>query len=343
MSICLDLAATALGKTYPNPLVGAVIVYDGIIIGKGYHKKAGGPHAEVNAINSVKDTSLLSKATLYVNLEPCCHHGKTPPCSDLIIEHNIKEVVVGCLDPNPKVAGKGVTQLKKAGCTVRVGILENESKFLNRRFFTSFLKQRPYIILKWAQSSDGFISPKKREIQAPVWITGEKSRQLVHKWRSEEQAILVGINTVLADNPSLTTRLVKGNSPHRFVIDPHGKIPLDSAVIDTTISTTIVSNVKGPKSHLNDTVKWIKSQDELIIAVLENAQKNNLQSIIVEGGSNTLQRFIDANIWDEARIFTGPNALKSGTVAPTIKGTTINQLIIEQDQLHIIIATQQEV
>jgi len=343
MSICLKLAATALGETYPNPLVGCVIVKDGEIIGEGYHQKAGGPHAEVNAINSIKDKRILSEATLYVNLEPCCHHGKTPPCSDLIIEHKIKEVVVGSLDPNPKVAGKGVQQLMNAGCNVRVGILEDECKWINRRFFTSFLKKRPFIILKWAQSTDGFLSPEKREAKAPVWITGKESRKLVHTWRSEEQAILVGINTVLADNPSLTTRLVKGNSPHRFVIDPHGKTPADAAVLDKTASTAIISNVKAPKWPIAGNVTWIESQNDLIATVLDIAHKNDLQSIIIEGGTNTLQRFIDADLWDEARIFTGHNAFGSGTVAPTLKATTVNQYTIEQDQLKILIPNRAEV
>ncbi|MEP2935063.1 MAG: bifunctional diaminohydroxyphosphoribosylaminopyrimidine deaminase/5-amino-6-(5-phosphoribosylamino)uracil reductase RibD [Gilvibacter sp.] len=336
MKRCLQLASKGLGSTYPNPLVGSVLVNNGKVIGEGWHKKAGDAHAEVVAINSVVDTTLFSEATIYVSLEPCCHHGKTPPCTDLIIKHKIKEVVVGCLDPNPKVAGKGIAQLKAAGCDVKVGILEEECAWMNRRFFTSYLKQRPYIVLKWAQSIDGFLSPEKRANKAPVWITGTTSRQLVHKWRSEEQAILIGINTVLDDNPSLTTRLVSGTSPHRIVIDPTGKIPPEAAILKNEAPTTVLSQAIPPQATLAENVTWITTQESMVKAALQYAQKNGLQSIIVEGGAYTLQRFIDLELWDEARIFTGPIAFNKGIAAPEIQGNLIEEKTLETDRLRIL-------
>ena len=216
---CIELAKNGLGATYPNPLVGSVIVYKNKIIGEGWHQKAGAPHAEVNAINSVKDESLLNKSTIYVSLEPCSHFGKTPPCSDLIIAKGIKKVIIGTVDPFAEVAGRGIKKLMEAGCEVQVGILEKECQDLNKRFFTFHQKKRPYIILKWAQTTDGFIAPKVQEKREPVWITNQYSKQLVHKWRSEEQAILVGTNTAIADNPKLNTRLWNGKNPVRVVID----------------------------------------------------------------------------------------------------------------------------
>lgn len=335
MKRCLQLASKGLGQTYPNPLVGSVVVYKGRIIGEGWHKKAGGPHAEVNAINSVADTSLLPKATLYVNLEPCSHHGKTPPCADLIISSAIKNVVVGCLDPNPKVAGNGIKKLRAAGCEVTVGVLASEAKWINRRFITSHSKQRPYIILKWAASKDGFLSPAHRDSQSPVWITNKTSRQLVHKWRSEEQAILVGINTVLADNPSLTTRLVAGNSPHRFVIDPTAKVPQDYAVLNNQAPTTILSRVDRPE-HIPKNVAWLTTPNSFLGGALDTAYKQKLQSIIIEGGAYTLQRFIENNLWDEARIFTGQIAFNQGVSAPKINGSLIEKQHIDGDVLSVL-------
>jgi len=203
---CLELAKNGLGKTYPNPLVGSVIVYKDQIIGEGWHQKAGSAHAEVNAINSVVEKSLLKKTTIYVSLEPCSHFGKTPPCSDLIIARDIKKVVIGAVDPFAEVAGRGIKKLMEAGCKVQVGILEKQCQELNKRFFTFHQKQRPYIILKWAQTANGYIAPKFQEKREPVWISNQYSKQLVHKWRSEEQAILVGTSTAIADNPKLNTR-----------------------------------------------------------------------------------------------------------------------------------------
>src|SRR5690554_546144 len=234
MSRCIQLAKNGLGATYPNPLVGSVIVHKDRIIGEGWHQMAGQPHAEVNALKSVADQELLKEATIYVNLEPCSHYGKTPPCSDLIIIKGIKRVVIGSSDPNPEVAGRGIKKLRDADCEVILGVRKEECDDLNKRFFTFHNKKRPYIFLKWAQTPDGFIAPEKktRTTTNPVWITNEYSRQLVHKMRSEEMAILVGTNTVMEDNPSLTVREWAGKNPIRVVIDRTLKLPPNAAVFD---------------------------------------------------------------------------------------------------------------
>jgi diaminohydroxyphosphoribosylaminopyrimidine deaminase / 5-amino-6-(5-phosphoribosylamino)uracil reductase len=237
---CIEIAKNGLGTTRPNPMVGCVIVLNNTIIGEGFTSKYGGPHAEVNAINSVKDKTLLNQATLYVTLEPCSHYGKTPPCSDLIIAHKIPNIVIGCIDEHEKVAGKGIEKLKNAGCHVTVGVLENECKIHHKRFFTFHNKKRPYIILKWAETKDGFISPKTKNQQKPVWITNEYSRQLVHQWRAEEQAILVGANTVLQDNPSLTVRDWTGENPVRIVIDKNYNLPKFCSVFNNEAKTIII-------------------------------------------------------------------------------------------------------
>jgi len=239
ISRCIALAKNGLGTTYPNPMVGSVIVYDGKIIGEGWHKKAGEPHAEVNAINSVQDKSLLKKATIYVSLEPCSHFGKTPPCCDLIIKNKIPNVVIGTVDPNIKVAGNGIKKLIEAGIHVTIGVLEDECNELNKRFFTFHQKKRPYIILKWSESQDGYIAPLEKSEKKPVWITNIYSRQLVHKWRTEEQAILVGTQTVIDDNPKLNARDWEGNDPVRLVLDQNNRIPEENAVFDNQIRTIV--------------------------------------------------------------------------------------------------------
>ena len=231
MKRCIELASKGLGMTYPNPLVGCVIVYRDKVIGEGWHKKAGENHAEIEAINNVKDKSKLKKSTLYVNLEPCSHYGKTGPCTDIIISHKIKKIVIGTKDFSKKVNGKGIEILEKNGCEVKVGFLEKECFYLNRRFFEFHIKNKPYIILKWAQTKDHFISPKIKEKGSIFWITGALAQQRAHQWRSEENAILVGVQTVIDDNPSLTTRHWKGNHPFRFVIYPHNRIPKDSKIM----------------------------------------------------------------------------------------------------------------
>lgn len=301
---CIQLAKNGLGTTYPNPMVGSVIVYNDEIIGEGWHQKAGEPHAEVNAINSVKDKSLLSKSTIYVSLEPCSHFGKTPPCCDLIIKNNIPNVVIGTVDPFAKVAGNGIKKLMEAGKNVTIGILEDECNDLNKRFFTFHTKKRPYIILKWAESADGFIAPSSKDKKEPVWITNEISRQLVHKWRSEEQAILVGTQTVLDDNPSLTTRDWSGNNPIRIVLDQNNKISKENHIFDSQAKTLSIS-----KDEIN-------FNNNIGVEISNYLYNEGIQSVIIEGGSKTLQTFIDANIWDEARIFKGKNLFKDGTKAP---------------------------
>ena len=319
---CIELANNGLGTTYPNPLVGSVIVYNDEIIGEGWHRKAGEPHAEVNAINSVKDKSLLSKSTIYVSLEPCSHFGKTPPCCDLIISHNIPNIVIGTIDPFAKVAGTGIQKLLDAGKNVIVGVLEEECKELNKRFFTFHNKKRPYIILKWAESYDGFIAPIAKAEQKPVWITNQYSRQLVHKWRSEEQAILVGTQTVIDDNPSLTVRDWTGNNPIRIVLDQNNRISKENHIFDNQAKTISIS-----KDNLN----FNNNLGQEITNLLFN---EGIQSIIVEGGRQTLQTFIDEDLWDEARIFKSTITLKNGIETPKINANNgIKKNILTDDLL----------
>jgi diaminohydroxyphosphoribosylaminopyrimidine deaminase/5-amino-6-(5-phosphoribosylamino)uracil reductase len=284
MQRCIELAKNGLGTTYPNPLVGSVIVYNNKIIGEGWHKKSGEPHAEVNAVNSVKDKSLLKKSTIYVSLEPCSHFGKTPPCCDLIIKNEIPNVVIGTVDPNIKVAGNGIEKLIEAGKNVTVGVLERECMELNKRFFTFHLKKRPYVILKWAESQDGFIAPIKnlRKEQKPVWITNEFSRQLVHKWRSEEQAILVGTKTVIDDNPKLDVRDWEGNNPIRIILDQNNRIPKDSHIHDNKVKTIIISNFAQVNNGENTTFDSIDFKQNVAQQLLKAFYKHKIQSVIIE-------------------------------------------------------------
>ena len=318
---CIELAKNGLGTTYPNPLVGSVIVYNDQIIGEGWHQKAGYPHAEVHAIQSVKDKSLLSKATIYVSLEPCSHFGKTPPCSDLIIANKIPNVVIGTIDPFAKVAGTGIKKLIEAGANVTVGILEDECYELNKRFFTFHTKKRPYIILKWAESIDGVIAPITREEQKPVWITSELSRQLVHKWRSEELAILVGTNTVLEDNPTLTTRNWIGNNPIRIVLDQNNKISKESHIFDNQAKTISISKNEMP------------FDENLAANIASFLFEQNIQSVLIEGGTKTLQTFIDSNLWDEARVFKGAISFNKGIKAPEFNFASSSKTQLTEDEL----------
>lgn len=319
MQRCLDLAAGAEGLTYPNPLVGAVIVHDGKIIGEGFHLKAGAPHAEVNAINSVSDKSLLRSSTLYVNLEPCSHFGKTPPCADLIITTSIPRVVIGTIDTSDKVSGQGIAILKKSGCEVKTGVLQGECRRLNRRFFTFNEKKRPYIILKWAESSDGYIDilRSRNSKNKPVWITGNPEKVLVHKWRSFEQAILVGAGTVRADNPQLNVREWTGNQPLKIVLSGSGVIDQKSALFKT--KDTIIVFTDNMKSDLPGAVKISLEAgipaSEQIGRYLFN---KDIQSLFVEGGSEVLNHFISAGYWDEARVFTGKLSFGEGIKAPVL-------------------------
>ena len=312
----LQIAKNGLGQTRPNPMVGSVIVLNNQIIGEGFTSKHGGNHAEVNAINSVANKALLKDATIYVTLEPCSHYGKTPPCSDLIIHHQIPNIVIGCVDDNPQVAGKGIKKLMEAGRNVRVGVLEAECKAHHKRFFTFHNKKRPYIILKWAESIDGFIAPKTKDEQKPVWITNAYSRQLVHKWRAEEQAILVGTNTVIKDNPTLNVRDWTGQNPVRIVLDRNGLLSDAYAIFNTDAET-------------------ITFKDHSVNAICDHLFKENINSIIIEGGSKTLQLFIDANLWDEARVFSGKIKFNDGIKAPKFDGQLIKDTTILDDTLNI--------
>lgn len=339
MSRCIQLAKNGLGTTYPNPMVGCVIVHNDKIIGEGWHYKAGQPHAEVNAIASVcADPEILKEATLYVSLEPCSHFGKTPPCSDLIISKGIKKVVIGSNDPNPKVAGRGIKKLQDAGCEVISGVLQEDCNQLNKRFFTFHTKKRPFIVLKWAQTVDGFIAPKNetRTETKPVWITNEFTRQMVHKMRAEEMAILVGTTTVLQDNPSLTVRDWAGNNPIRVIIDRELKIPSQSSVMNESVKTLIITGENSLDQKISATnIHYIKIDfsKEIASQICDALFENQVQSLIVEGGSKTLQTFIDANLWDEAVVFIGNTQFGEGISAPIFKGNLVSETTIKTDRV----------
>jgi len=323
-------------------MVGSVIVHNNLIIGEGWHYQAGQPHAEVNAIHSVKDKSLLKEATIYVSLEPCSHFGKTPPCANLIIEHQIPNVVIGCVDSFSEVSGKGIEKLEKNGCKVSVGILEEECKALNKRFFTYHTKKRPHIILKWGETNDGFISPhlnplpKEGEAIGPVWITNTYSRQLVHKLRTEEQAILVGTNTAITDNPKLNCRTWKGNNPVRIVLDSTLRTPKNYHLFDNTIKTIVITNsIQTRESKTNLVYEVIDFSGDVASQICNVLYKHQLQSVIIEGGSKTLQSFIDKELWDEAHIFKGVPTFSEGIKAPEFKGTIAESIRIKEDTLTI--------
>lgn len=334
MQRCLELAAKGLGNTGSNPLVGAVIVHDDKIIGEGYHQKFGAAHAEVNAVNSVKDKSLLQKSTIYVSLEPCSHYGKTPPCAELIVKSGIPKVVICNTDPHEKVAGKGIKLLEKHGISVSTGLLENEGLWLNRRFFTFHTKQRPYIILKWAQNQNGFIDKLRTNEETGVnWITQPETKTLTHQWRAEEQAILVGANTVLTDSPSLTVREASGKNPLRIVIDPHSRIPSDHPFLNSEIDTVVASF----ETHSDIKATTLKLEKEISVAtqILKHLYQLQITSVIVEGGANTLSHFIEENLWDEARILEGQNNWTEGLNAPTLSGISYGQFQFGKDVLKI--------
>lgn len=318
---CIELAERGIGNVSPNPLVGSVIVFNDKIIGEGYHRKYGEAHAEVNAINSVKNKDLLKVSTLYVSLEPCAHIGKTPACADLIVTLGIPKVVIGSVDPYFKVDGKGISKLKEATIDIMSGILKDECDFLNRRFFTFHLKKRPYIILKWAESGDGFIDRDRTYTNndRPEWITNEYCRTLVHKWRTEEDAIMVGKNTVILDNPRLTSRNWYGHNPVRVVIDKMCELPCSYKIFDD-MATTIIFNSKQDRKKYNLEYIKIDFSDKILTQILQILHEKGIQSIIVEGGTRTLNEFILRNLWDEARIFVGNNNFISGVKAPAFKG-----------------------
>ena len=342
MQRCLQLARCGEAGAAPNPMVGAVVVEGGRIIGEGFHRKCGGPHAEVNAIASVRDKALLSRSTIYVSLEPCSHYGKTPPCADLIIRSRIPRVVVGCTDPFPKVNGGGIRKLQEAGIEVTVGVLEEECRELNRRFFTFHEQQRPWIMLKWAQSEDGYMGQSPRTLakprtlplplprregcdyptsfkgpqetsplptreglgEGPIRFSTPLTQTLVHRLRARCGAILVGTRTALTDNPSLTTRLWPGPNPLRLTIDRHGVLPPTLRLLDGTAPTVVYTHESLPE-------------------IMSDLYRRGIQSLLVEGGAQLLQSFIDAGLWDVARIETAPFSLGEGVEAPVLTGGTL--------------------
>ena len=333
MQRCLELAACGAGSVEPNPRVGSVIVYQGRIIGEGYHMQYGGPHAEVNAIASVENRSLLRQSTLYVNLEPCAHEGKTPPCAGLIAGLGIPRVVIGTVDPFEKVNGKGIAIMESAGCQVTAGVLEKESKAVNKRFFTFHKEKRPYMILKWAQSADGFID-RERDPQdgiKPEWITDEVCRFLVHKWRTEESGIMIGANTAVLDDPRLTARLYPGRQPVRILVDPHLRVPGKLKIFDTSARVIVMNGLKDEEEgHIR---RRKIDMGEMPGSLLTALHQEEVQSVIVEGGTKLLQTFIDAGSWDEARIFTGPVQFGKGVRAPVPAGRCISESVVGNSRL----------
>ncbi|MFK8045506.1 MAG: bifunctional diaminohydroxyphosphoribosylaminopyrimidine deaminase/5-amino-6-(5-phosphoribosylamino)uracil reductase RibD [Crocinitomicaceae bacterium] len=334
MARCIHLAKLGIGKVAPNPMVGSVVVHNNKIIGEGYHEQYGEAHAEVNAINSVQDKSVLSDSIIYVNLEPCAHFGKTPPCADLIIEKGIKTAVIGCIDPFSKVAGRGIEKLKAEGVKVIVNILQNECIALNRRFFTFHELKRPYIILKWAQSANAMIDiNRESESDGIHWITQPETKSLVHQWRAEESAILVGRKTVQNDNPSLTCRHYYGTNPIRIVIDKNAKLDINRYKISNDEALAYIFTEKPLGVQKN--TKYITLEPFNLKGMLSKLFELNIQSIIIEGGKITLEQFIKDNIWDEARVLTGINSIENGSYAPQIKGHLSQEFYFGEDKVSI--------
>lgn len=338
MERCLSLASNSEGRTYPNPLVGSVIVYNGKIIGEGYHLKSGGPHAEVIAINSVKEKELLCRSTLYVNLEPCSHYGKTPPCTDLIISSGIRRVVAGTSDTSEKVSGKGFLSLKENGCDVMTGVLEAECRWINRRFFTFHEKKRPYIILKWAQSADGLLDAERiiGQIREPLWITGNAERILVHRWRASEQAILAGAGTVRCDDPRLNVREWTGQNPLRIILSSSGEIDSNSCLLRSDGITVMFTHNDDAKTGRAKMVK-LNRETGSASQIAGFLYESGIQSLIVEGGAKVLEHFISGDLWDEARIFTGRVYFRNGVRAPSIHGRSYSTFSFGGSSMEVIL------
>ncbi|MCX6181670.1 MAG: bifunctional diaminohydroxyphosphoribosylaminopyrimidine deaminase/5-amino-6-(5-phosphoribosylamino)uracil reductase RibD [Bacteroidetes bacterium] len=338
MKRCIQLALKGSGYVAPNPMVGCVIVHEGKIIGEGYHEIYGGPHAEVNAINSVENKELLKSAVIYVSLEPCNHFGKTPPCSDLIVKHHIPEAVIGCSDSFEKVAGKGIEKLQNAGIKVTTGVLEKDCRQLNKRFFTFHEKKRPFIILKWAQTPDGFISRFPEDINNNNWITGEESKILAHQLRASESAILIGSNTAKIDNPELTTRLAEGKNPLRIVFDKELSLPAHLHIFDRSTPTLVINSVKD---EVLQNLEYLKVEWENVAQkTADLLYKKNITSVIIEGGAHTLNTFISAGLWDEAMVFTGNEKFGSGIKAPKINSKKQRTVPAGKDLLTYISSEQ---
>ncbi|MFT5970919.1 MAG: diaminohydroxyphosphoribosylaminopyrimidine deaminase [Flavobacteriales bacterium] len=334
MQSCMELARKGQFYAAPNPMVGSLIVHNNMVIGEGYHQRYGEAHAEVNAVASVKDKSLLKEATIYVSLEPCAHFGKTPPCSDLIIAMGIPKVVIGCVDTFSEVAGKGIAKLKAAGVEVITAVLEKECRELNKRFFTFHEKKRPYVILKWAETADGFIDvlPDIKAQTASTAISGQEAKKLVHTWRAKESAILIGKNTLLSDNPSLTVREIEGPNPVRIVLDAKASVSGDYQVFTDKQAKTIVLNTV--LSETKDDIEYLNIGVMEIPNILEALYSKGYTSVFVEGGAQVLQSFIDANLWDEARIFKSITQFNKGIEAPKIDAILHEEKMIGNDVLH---------
>lgn len=335
MKRCLQLAQQAEGYTAPNPMVGAVIVCDNVVIGEGYHQRCGEPHAEVNAICSVKDQNLLNKSTIYVNLEPCSHYGKTPPCAQLIIDKKIPRVVIGMGDPNPKVNGKGIQLLRDAGVDIIENVLLRECQLLNKRFLTMHTKKRPFIMLKWAETQDGFIDILRTTSEtSPLRISNEVTKTLNHQIRSVESAILVGTNTALLDNPHLTSRKWSGRNPVRMVIDKTLRIPLDYHLYDESTSTVIFTD-KTVESKENTTFVKLDFSHNIVSQIVDYLYQVNLSSLIVEGGTQLLQAFIDTHLWDEVHVETSPIVIGTGVKAPKVTMKTVETKWYDENKMVI--------
>lgn len=333
MRRCLDLASLGLGKIEPGALVGCVIVYEDRIISEGFYSKNGGDHAEIIALGKIEDPRILKESTLYVSLEPCNHHGKTPPCTEAIIASGIKDVVICNLDSNPKVAGTGIQRLETSGIKVRNGILSEEGKYINRRFLHFHKSKRPYIILKWAETRDGYFAPADLEQK---WISSDESKALTHKWRSEEMAILVGRKTAMADNPRLTTRLWHGRNPVRLIIDKNLELDKDLNIYDGKSKTWIFNALKNEEQNQIKLIQLDFSK-EILNQIMTKLYELEIQSIIIEGGRNTLDGFITEKLWDEARIFVSSELWGKGKTSPKIESKHIAEKPIGDDQLKIFV------
>lgn len=333
MRRCLHLARLGAGSVAPNPLVGAVLVQGDRVLAEGWHRRFGGAHAEVECLRAFGNGPVPADAVLFVSLEPCVHHGKTPPCTDLLIARGVRKVVVGCTDPDPRVAGRGIERLREAGIEVTTGMLEAECRWTNRRFITSIERQRPYILLKWARSVDGFIDRHPRTERRVQRISSDTTDVLVHRWRSEEQAILVGSRTGLHDDPRLTVRHVAGRHPLRVVIDRKGITPARSQVYNGAAPTLLITAVDRPDVPVEQCL--IAEHADLLKTVLSELHRRGVRSVLVEGGSELLGHFIQQGLWDEARVITGTVAFGQGAPAPSFPALPLRSFVSGSDRIHL--------
>lgn len=335
MRRCITLARNGAGFVSPNPMVGAVVVCDNKIIGEGYHAKCGEAHAEVNAIASVRDKELLKRSTIYVSLEPCSHHGKTPPCAELIIKMQIPRVVVGSKDPFPQVAGRGIAMLRAAGIDVVEGVLKNECDELNKTFMHCHTANRPFVLLKWAQTADGYMDYKRtsEDKKKPLILSNEESRRVVHKLRSQVDAIMVGTTTALLDNPSLSVRYWSGRNPVRIVLDQNLELPKDLHLFDGSITTLVINELKNGKEGTGLEYIRMDFSSNLLSQILSELQRRKIESLMVEGGCILLQSFIDEQLWDEARVEYAPFCIEDGVAAPVLNGIMKGEETIKSNRI----------